>query len=102
MRGQHREAHGARDTPGPEIRGQAELSDATQARGRVPSLHQGELARARVEAFAEDDEEASSVEGTPATDEVEEGMHEVEDDAETVDFSEDADGAKDHDEDEDE
>src|SRR5258706_412845 len=66
-----------------------------------PYTKESLLAR-EVEAFAEDDEEASSVEGTPATDEVEEGMHEVEDDAETVDFSEDADGDKDDDEDEDE
>jgi hypothetical protein len=59
------------------------------------------LAR-EVEAFAEDEEESSLVEGTPATDEVEEGMHEVEDDAEPLDFSADADGDSDDDEDEDE
>ncbi len=58
------------------------------------------LAR-QVEVFAEDEDEATLVEGTPASDEVEEGMHEVEDEAETVDFSEDADADGD-DDDEDE
>ena len=66
-----------------------------------PYTKESLLAR-EVEAFAEDDEETGLVEGTPASDEVEEGMHEVEDEAETVDFSEDADGDKDDDEDEDE
>jgi len=66
-----------------------------------PYTKESLLAR-QVEVFAEDEEEASGVEGTPATDDVEEGMHEVEDDAEAVDFSEDADGDKDDDEDEDE
>src|SRR5207249_7489342 len=55
-----------------------------------PYTKESLLAR-QVEVFAEDEEEASLVERTPATDDVEEGMHEVEDDAETVDFSEDAD-----------
>ena len=64
-----------------------------------PYTKESLLAR-EVEAFAEDEEETSLVEGTPASDEVEEGMHEVEDDAETVDFSEDADGDDDEDEDE--
>ncbi len=66
-----------------------------------PYTKESLLAR-EVEAFAEDDEETSQVEGTPASDEVEEGMHEVEDEAETVDFSEDADSDGDDDEDEDE
>lgn len=66
-----------------------------------PYTKESLLAR-EVEVFAEDEEESSLVEGTPATDEVEEGMHEVEDEAETVDFSEDADGDSDDDEDEDE
>src|SRR6266581_3622286 len=66
-----------------------------------PYTKESLLAR-QVEVFAEDEEEASGVEGTPATDDVEEGMHEVEDDAETVDFSEDADGDGNDDEDEDE
>jgi hypothetical protein len=66
-----------------------------------PYTKESLLAR-EVEAFAEDEEDASLVEGTPASDEVEEGMHEVEDDAETVDFSGDADGDGDEDEDEDE
>jgi hypothetical protein len=52
------------------------------------------------EVFTEDDDEETLVE-TPVSDELEEGMHAVEDDAETVDFSEDAD-AKDDDDDEDE
>jgi hypothetical protein len=52
------------------------------------------------EVFTEDDDEETLVE-TPVSDELEEGMHAVEDDAETVDFSEDAD-AKDDDDDDDE
>jgi len=43
-----------------------------------------------------------SVAGAPATDEVEEGMHAVEDEAEPLDFSEDADDADKDDDDEDE
>ena len=66
-----------------------------------PYTKESLLAR-EVEAFAEDEEESSLVEGTPASDEVEEGMHEVEDDAEPLDFSADADGDSDDDEDEDE
>jgi hypothetical protein len=66
-----------------------------------PYTKESLLAR-EVEAFAEDEEESSLVAGTPAGDEVEEGMHEVEDDAEPLDFSEDADGDSDDDEDEDE
>jgi hypothetical protein len=50
--------------------------------------------------YTEDEEEEALVE-TPASDDLEEGMHAVEDDAETVDFSEDADADGD-DEDEDE
>ena len=53
------------------------------------------------EAYTDDDEEEALVE-TPVTDELEEGMHAVEDEAETVDFSEDADADDDKDEDEDE
>ncbi|HEV2029655.1 MAG TPA: tetratricopeptide repeat protein [Candidatus Dormibacteraeota bacterium] len=52
-----------------------------------------------IEVYSEDEEEA--LVETPATDDIEEGMHAVEDDAETVDFSEDADADTD-DEDEDE
>ncbi len=55
---------------------------------------------AGVEVFTDDDEEEALVE-TPASDDLEEGMHAVEDEAETVDFSEDADADGD-DEDEDE
>ena len=64
-----------------------------------PYTKESLLAR-EVEVFTEDEEEAS--EGTPASEDVEEGMHEVEDDAEPVDFSADADGDGDDDEDEDE
>jgi ribosomal protein L29 len=53
-----------------------------------------------IEVYTEDEEEESLVE-TPATDDLEEGMHAVEDETETVDFSEDADADGD-DEDEDE
>jgi tetratricopeptide (TPR) repeat protein len=52
-------------------------------------------------AFAEDEEEEETLVETPATDDLEEGMHAVEDEGETIDFSEDADGdAEDEDEDE--
>lgn len=67
-----------------------------------PYTKESLLAR-EVEVFAEDEEEDSSVtEESQTGDDVEEGMHEVEDEAETVDFSEDADGDSDDDEDEDE
>jgi tetratricopeptide repeat protein len=66
-----------------------------------PYTKESLLAR-EVEVFAEDEDEERMVAGAPATDEVEEGMHAVEDDAEPLDFSEDADdGDKDEDEDED-
>jgi hypothetical protein len=56
---------------------------------------------AGAEVYTDDDEEEALVE-TPVTDELEEGMHAVEDEAETVDFSEDADADGDDDKDEDE
>ena len=52
-----------------------------------------------VEVFTDDEEEDTLVE-TPASDDLEEGMHAVEDEAEPVDFSEDADADADEDEDE--
>jgi tetratricopeptide (TPR) repeat protein len=52
-----------------------------------------------VEVFTEDDEEEALVE-TPAADDLEEGMHAVEDEAETVEFSQDAEADDDEDEDE--
>src|SRR6266851_2539054 len=57
------------------------------------------LAR-EVEVFAQDEEEEALVAGTPATEDIEEGMHAVEDEAEPLDFSEDADDSADEDEDE--
>jgi hypothetical protein len=63
-----------------------------------PYTKESLLAR-EVEVFAEDEDEEGLVTGAPATDEVEEGMHAVEDEAEPLDFSEDADDA-DKDEDE--
>jgi hypothetical protein len=56
-----------------------------------------------VEVFSEDEEEATLVEGAPAGDEIEDGMHAVEDEAEPLEFAEEAtnDGDSD-DEDEDE
>jgi tetratricopeptide (TPR) repeat protein len=67
-----------------------------------PYTKESLLAR-EVEVFAEDEDEEGLVAGAPATEEVEEGMHAVEDEAEPLDFSEDADDAdKDDDEDEDE
>ncbi len=66
-----------------------------------PYTKESLLAR-QVEVFGEDEEEEGLVSGTPVTDEVEEGMHAVEDEAEPLDFSEDADESdKDDDEDED-
>jgi hypothetical protein len=67
-----------------------------------PYTKESLLAR-QVEVFAEDEDEEGLVAGAPATDEVEEGMHAVEDEAEPLDFSEDADdGDKDEEEEEDE
>jgi ribosomal protein L29 len=53
------------------------------------------------EVYTDDDEEEALVE-TPVSDDLEEGMHAVEDEAEPVDFSEDADADSDDDEEEDE
>jgi tetratricopeptide (TPR) repeat protein len=52
-------------------------------------------------AFAEDEEEEEALVEAPASDDLEEGMHAVEDEGETIDFSEEADGES-EDEDEDE
>ena len=61
-----------------------------------PYTKESLLAR-QVEVFAEDEDEEGLA--APATDDVEEGMHAVEDEAEPLDFSEDADdGDKDEDE----
>jgi hypothetical protein len=54
-----------------------------------------------VEAFAEDEEEEETLTEAPASDDMEEGMHAVEDEGEALDFSDEADGdAEDEDEDE--
>ena len=67
-----------------------------------PYTKESLLAR-QVEVFAEDEDEEGLVAGAPATDDVEEGMHAVEDEAEPLDFSEDADdGDKDEEEEDDE
>jgi hypothetical protein len=66
-----------------------------------PYTKESLLAR-EVEVYAGDEDEEGLVAGTPATDEVEEGMHAVEDEAEPLDFSEDADDAAKNDDDEDE
>jgi Tetratricopeptide repeat len=66
-----------------------------------PYTKESLLAR-EVEVFAEDEEEERLVAGAPAGDEVEEGMHAVEDEAEPLDFSEDADGESDDEDEEDE
>jgi tetratricopeptide (TPR) repeat protein len=51
--------------------------------------------------FSEDEEEEEALVETPVSDDLEEGMHAVEDEGEALDFSEDADGdAEDEDEDE--
>jgi hypothetical protein len=54
-----------------------------------------------VEVFTEDEEEGETLVETPASDDIEEGMHAVEEEGEAVDFSDEADGdAEDEDEDE--
>ena len=64
-----------------------------------PYTKESLLAR-EVEIFAGEDEEEALVEDAPETGEIEEGMHAVEDEAEPLDFSEEADGdAKDDDDD---
>ncbi len=57
------------------------------------------LAR-EVEVFSEDEDEAAVVGGKESGEEIEDGMHAVEDDAEPVDFSEDADADGGNDDDE--
>ena len=56
-----------------------------------PYAKESLLAR-EVEVFAEDEEEGVALAEEPAGDEIEEGMHAIEDEGEAVDFSEDADG----------
>jgi tetratricopeptide repeat protein len=58
------------------------------------------LLNREVETFSVDEEEEEPVAESPATDDLEEGMHAVEDEAETIDFSDDADADGDDDEDE--
>ncbi len=58
------------------------------------------LAR-EVEVFTEDEEESTIVEGAQAGDEIEDGMHAVEDEAEPLDFAEEAEEDGDGDDDED-
>src|SRR5256884_4213111 len=54
-----------------------------------------------VEVFAGEEEEEGTQVETPATDDIEEGMHAVEDEGEAIDFSNEADGdSEDEDEDE--
>jgi hypothetical protein len=65
-----------------------------------PYTKESLLAR-EVEVYAEDEEETTLVEGTPQGEEIEDGMHAVEDEAEPLDFVEEADEDSD-DEDEDE
>jgi len=65
-----------------------------------PYTKESLLAR-EVEVFAEDEDEEGLV-TAPASDDVEEGMHAVEDEAEPLDFSEDADDADKDEEEEDE
>jgi tetratricopeptide (TPR) repeat protein len=64
-----------------------------------PYTKESLLAR-EVEVFAEDEEEESLVE-SPAGEDIEEGMHAVEDEAEPLDFSADADAEEEEEEDED-
>ena len=66
-----------------------------------PYTKESLLAR-EVEVFAEDEDEETLTAGPAASDEVEEGMHAVEDEAEPLDFSEDDDSATSDDDEEDE
>ena len=64
-----------------------------------PYTKESLLAR-EVEVFSEDEEESAIVEGQQDSEDVEEGMHEVEDEAEPIDFSEDDDSGGDDEEEE--
>jgi len=64
-----------------------------------PYTKESLLAR-EVEVFSEDEEESAVVEGQQDGDDIEEGMHAVEDEAEPLDFSEDDDSGDDDEEDE--
>ena len=66
-----------------------------------PYTKESLLAR-EVEVFTEDEEESAVVEGTQDGEDIEEGMHAVEDEAEPIDFSEDDDSADGDDDEEDE
>ena len=65
-----------------------------------PYTKESLLAR-EVEVFAEDEEEEALVAGAPVTEDIEEGMHTVEDEAEPLDFSEDGDDGDDDDDEDD-
>jgi tetratricopeptide (TPR) repeat protein len=65
-----------------------------------PYAKESLLAR-EVEVFAEDEEEEGALVETPASDDIEEGMHAVEDEGEALDFSDEADGDGEDDDDED-
>jgi Tetratricopeptide repeat len=52
-----------------------------------------------VEVYTEDEEESTLAEGTPASDEIEDGMHAVEDEAEPLEFTEEAEEDGDSDDD---
>jgi len=66
-----------------------------------PYTKESLLAR-EVEVFSEDEEESAVVEASSDGDDIEEGMHAVEDEAEPLDFSEDDDSATSDDDEEDE
>jgi hypothetical protein len=66
-----------------------------------PYTKESLLAR-EVEVFAEDEEEETLVAGAPVSDDVEEGMHTVDDEAEPLDFAEDAEAVSDDDDEDDE
>jgi Tetratricopeptide repeat len=65
-----------------------------------PYTKESLLAR-EVEVFTEDEEEEGALVETPASDDIEEGMHAVEDEGEALDFSDEADGDGEDDDDED-
>jgi hypothetical protein len=65
-----------------------------------PYAKESLLAARDVEAFAEEEDEEQPLAEATESDDIEEGMHAVEEDGEAVDFSEDADADSDEDEDE--
>jgi tetratricopeptide (TPR) repeat protein len=65
-----------------------------------PYTKESLLVTREVEPFSEEEDEGEAVAEEPASDDMEEGMHAVEDEGEAIDFSDEADDSDDEDEDE--